>query len=255
MRRPYALVLLAPLVLVLAACGGQTSAGPAAPGNNVGTQLSSAVPASILNLPLTDSTGKTVHLADFSTKVLVISDSMTLCQETCPLDTASIVASSRAVNAAGYGKDVQFLTITVDPERDTPTRLAAYRKLYDGPANWSTLTGSAKDVHRLWKYFGVYWKKVPDGVPAPKDWLTGTPLTFDIEHSDEVFFLHRGTEKFVLDGVPHITGGLIPSKLRSFLSASGRKNVDHPSKLAWTIPQALQVVGWLVGHPMKSPTS
>ena len=47
------------------------------------------------------------------------------------------------------------------------------------PANWALLTGSAADVHRLWKWFGVYWHEVPQkDRPRPRDWLTGKPHLF-----------------------------------------------------------------------------
>lgn len=67
------------------------------------------------------------------------------------------------------------------------------------------LTGSPANVNALWTFFGVWRKKTSDpvGASAPKDWRTGAPLTYDVAHSDEVFFLDkRGHERFVLEGPP-----------------------------------------------------
>jgi cytochrome oxidase Cu insertion factor (SCO1/SenC/PrrC family) len=199
-------------------------------------------------MPLVDSDGRTRHLSDFTGMVLVISDSMTLCQESCPLDTSSVVRAARDVEHAGAGSDVEFLTVTVDPRRDTPHRLAAYRKLYrPAPADWLTLTGSPTDVRALWKAFGVYVKRVPDDSPAPRDWLTGKPLTYDVEHSDEVFFLDKQQhERFIFDGVPHVAGAAsIPRTLYQFMSGEGHRNITHPQGGSWTSKQALDVIGWL----------
>lgn len=240
--------LLFVVLLAVAGCGFGSSGSIAAPGIGVGTQLDGALPAGIANLPLVDSSGHIRHLADFTGKVVVVSDSMSLCQESCPLDTATVVRTARALDAAGLSDDVEFLTITVDPVRDTVPQLAAYRKLYDGPANWLTLTGRPTDVAALWKYFGVYTKKVPDDVPPPTNWRTGKPLTYDIEHSDEVFFLDaRGHERFLLEGMPAVAGpSAIPSKLYKFLSKQGRGNVNHPAAADWTEPQAVGVLSWLL---------
>jgi protein SCO1/2 len=245
-RARWALLALAAGAL-LAGCG---SAGVAAPGQNLGTRVDTAVPRSLLQLPLRDQDGRVRHLAEFAGKVLVVSDAMTLCQETCPLDTAELVQTARQVDAAGRGKDVAFLSITVDPERDTPARLAAYRGLFHHPpANWTLLTGSAADVHRLWKWFGVYWHKVPQKERRrPRDWLTGKPLTYDVTHSDEVFFLRNGRERFVIEGMPHLASGSeIPRRIYRFMSAEGRHNVAHPHPYSWTSAQAARVVRWLLG--------
>jgi cytochrome oxidase Cu insertion factor (SCO1/SenC/PrrC family) len=239
--------LLLVVLLGVAGCGFGSSGPVAAPGQGVGTQLDGAIPAAITDLRLVDSTGHARHLSDFAGKVVVISDSMSLCQESCPLDTATVVRTARAVAAAGLSSKVEFLTVTVDPVRDTVPQLAAYRKLYDGPANWLALTGSPADVQALWKYFGVYTKKVADDVRPPTNWRTGKPLTYDIEHSDEVFFLDaHGHERFILEGMPAVAGrSAIPGKLYKFLSKQGRGNVNHPAAADWTEPQAVSVLSWL----------
>lgn len=240
------LAAVAVLSLLLGGCG---SSAPPPPGRSVGTRLDQPVPTSLLHLPLRDQTGRVRHLADFAGKVLVISDAMTLCQETCPLDTAELVRTARAVDSSGRGSRVAFLSITVDPERDTPRRLAAYRRLFPHPpANWTLLTGSPSDVHALWKWFGVYWHKVPDQKPAPRDWLTGKPLTYDVTHSDEVFFLRAGHERFLLEGRPHVARGSdVPRRLYRFMTARGHHNVHHAEPGSWTSAQAVQVVRWLLG--------
>ena len=95
--------------------------------NQIGTTLDSALPAPLLSLRFRSADGRTVRLADFVGKSVVVSDAMTLCQETCPLDTATLVQTARAEDAAKLGSDEVFLSITVDPGRDTAAQLAAYR--------------------------------------------------------------------------------------------------------------------------------
>ena len=87
-------------------------------------------------------------------------------------------------------------------------------------------------------------------MPAPVDWLTHKPLTYDVEHSDQVLFVdQRGHDRFILDGPAHVRSGSdIPRALYGFLNDQGRRNVTAPAETAWTQEQALQVIGWLAGH-------
>lgn len=252
LRAIAAVAAVSAATLLLAGCGSVP-----APGANVGTQLDQAVPESIMNVPLTDTTGRVRHLSDFAGKVVVISDGMTLCQETCPLDTTTVVQTARRLDAAGLGDKVQFLTITVDPARDTVAQIAAYRKLYEvagRPGNWTVLTGAPDDLKRLWKHFGVYAKKVPQPDPPAKNWRTGQTLSYDIEHSDEVFFLDgKGHERFVLEGPPVVQNKAdVPTVMYHFLSKHGRNNVAHPQPTDWTQAQAVQVLSWLLNKKIGS---
>ena len=113
------------------------------------------VPAWVADLPLTTDTGQVTSLAAWHGQVVVLTDFLTLCQETCPLTTGNLLMMDRAVTAAGLGRRVHFVELTVDPGRDTPSRLRAYRKLIGAPANWSLLTGSPAVIGQIWRYFGV----------------------------------------------------------------------------------------------------
>lgn len=258
-RPPVAVVATLLVVSGLAAGCGSGAAGaasaPTPPSQGVGTRLDAPVAREVLSLPLRDSAGHVRRLADFRGRVLVVSDAMTLCQEACPVDTAGVVQLARDVDKAGLQDKVEFLTVTIDPARDTPARLGAYRRLFAPvPQNWLTLTGSAVDIARLWKSFGVYMHRVPEGKPAATDWLTGKPLTYDVDHSDEVFFLSgQGHERFVLEGLPHVDHGTsVPRRLYRFMDAQGHQNVNDPQDAGWTVPQGLQVLGWLLGRPVGS---
>jgi cytochrome oxidase Cu insertion factor (SCO1/SenC/PrrC family) len=237
------------LAAALAGCSGGSK--PGAPSADVGQELDVVLPHTVsASTLLSTSTGIT-SLKTLQGKVVVVSDMMTLCQETCPLDTADVVAAARAAERAGLGSKIEFLSVTIDPSRDTTTQLAAYRKQFSpAPADWLTVTGTSQTLAQLWKRLGVYIEKVPDTPPAPRNWLTGVPLTYDLTHSDEVFFFDTaGHERFILDGAPHLAAGQsIPPALKTFLDADGRRNLTSPDPDSWTYPQELRVLSWLVGR-------
>lgn len=233
--------------LALAGCGGGGSDALPTPAGDIGTTTDQALPKSVLDLAFTDTAGKKVRLSDYAGKTIVLSDTMTLCQETCPLDTATLVQTARAADASAM-KNVVYLTVTIDPARDTVPQTAAYRRLFSPPpTNWHVLTGSSSTVDTLWSFFGVWRQKTKDAPgTAPKNWRTGKPLTYDVSHSDEVFFIDKhGHERFLLEGPPVAKKNQIPQTVYSFMNAQGHQNLAHPTQTAWTRTQAIAVLRWV----------
>jgi protein SCO1/2 len=246
---------IASAAVLVAGCASG-SARPAAPSAAVGQQLDRPLPNTVLHTTLLDPAGRAVTLSSMHGKIIVLSDMMTLCQETCPLDTVEVVSAARAVQRAGLGDRVVFLSVTVDPARDTRTRIAAYRRLFAPvPADWRVLTGTPAGLAALWKQLGVFVQKAPEGKPAGVDWLTGRPLTYDVTHSDAVFMIDgSGRERFVLLGSPHVAAGAkLPPALRRFLNDEGRANLNHPEATAWTLAGELDALSWLTGHRIAAP--
>jgi protein SCO1/2 len=235
------------VLLVAAVVIGQLSKGSLKPPpESVGTQLDIAMPASIANLPLTDEYGHPTSLAAFHGKTVVLTDFMTLCQEVCPITTAELNEADGTVIKAGLQDKVQFVEITVDPARDTPARLHAYRAFADLHPNFSLLTGTAASLSVLWKSLGVAYEKQPEDNPPAIDWLTGKPLTYDIGHSDVLLYLDAsGAKRYVIDGMANGTTAPLTTGERNFLDAEGRANLTDTQDASWTEPQALQVISWL----------
>ncbi len=186
--------------LLSGACSGPAAA-PGPPSAYLGTIVNNPLPAGIGNLHLTDDAGRTMSLAALHGQIVVLADFLTLCQETCPLTTGNLLDMDRAVTTAGLASQVRFVELTVDPTRDTPSRLAAYRALVAAPPNWLLLTGNTGTVNSIWRYFRVWYQKVQEGTPAGVDWLTGRPLSYDVSHEDALIYLDPASrERFVVVG-------------------------------------------------------
>ena len=95
---------------------------------------------------LTDQDGANFGSADLRGRVWVASFLFTSCTQACPL-LASQLANVRE-RVARHGDNVRIVSISVDPEVDTPERLRAFQERYPGPNNWTLLTGSPDDVRR-----------------------------------------------------------------------------------------------------------
>jgi len=93
---------------------------------------------------LTDQAGKKMDSRELAGKVWVADVIFTTCAGPCPRMTAMMAELQAAVNP---GSPVHFVSITTDPERDTPEVLARYGKRYAAdPARWHFLTGSPAEI-------------------------------------------------------------------------------------------------------------
>lgn len=192
-------------------------------------------------------------LAALRGKTVVLTDFLTLCQEICPLTSANLAAVQKSLTSGGVEKNIVLVEVTVDPVRDTPQRLAAYRKIVGAGPNWLLLTADADTIASLWKWFGVaYQTSAEAGSPAPTDWWTGQPLTFDVGHNDAVFFLDsKGVERYLLTGTPNADGAPVAKPLVGFLNDEGRTNLASPGLNAWTATDVERTLSWLTGSEIS----
>src|SRR5947207_6312360 len=151
----------------------------------VGTALQR--PRPVPPMRLIDSSGKAFPTTQWRGKWVVLAPSLTLCHEVCPMTTAALNQIRQTLDRRGLAKQVAVAEVTVDPWRDTPGRLRAYRGLSN--AGFQLLTGTETEIKRMWKFFGVYYARVPQGKPADVDWMTGRPEIFDVEHTNAVFLI------------------------------------------------------------------
>jgi protein SCO1 len=104
---------------------------------------------------LTALDGRTVALSDFRGKVVVVDFIFTSCTDECPLQTEKL-ASLQSTLGAAFGPRVAFVSISIDPDRDTPQVLAAYAARHHArPQGWSFLTGPPDQIRGISRAYGV----------------------------------------------------------------------------------------------------
>ncbi|MGH6893727.1 MAG: SCO family protein [Dongiaceae bacterium] len=117
---------------------------------------------------LKDAEGRTVHLADFAGKVVVLHFIYASCTDVCPVHSDLIARIQEMVNATPMRDRVQFLSITTDPVRDTAEVLRAFGPAHGLDArNWTFLTSGpeAPDATRaLVQEFGHRFDVTASGV-------------------------------------------------------------------------------------------
>jgi cytochrome oxidase Cu insertion factor (SCO1/SenC/PrrC family) len=96
---------------------------------------------------LVERTGKRSTLSDMRGKIWIADFIYTTCTDTCPMQSA---AMAKLQKKFGHEADLQFVSFSVDPERDTPEVLARYAERFKASADrWLFLTGDKEQIARL----------------------------------------------------------------------------------------------------------
>src|ERR1041385_3062982 len=131
-RQIVVLALLLPALSSLAAPPGAVAA-PHLPDVTVVTESGQRVPFHQL------IDGRTV----------AINFIFTSCPAVCPLMGASFAK----VRSHLGRRDVQLISVSIDPEMDTPARLTAWRNRFGPAGGWTLVTGAKTDIDELLKAF------------------------------------------------------------------------------------------------------
>lgn len=109
---------------------------------------------------LVNEEGQSVRLDSMKGSVTVYDFIFTNCTGICPIMTNNMRALTSKIDDDA---DVRFVSITVDPARDTPAVLADYAKRVRNDSRWTFLTGERDAIIRL----SVDGFKLAAGDPVP----------------------------------------------------------------------------------------
>ena len=118
------------------------------------------------DVSLRDQEGRDVRfLSDvLGHRVAVVNFVYTTCTTICPVSSATVAELQRRLGSRAGG-EVQLVTITTDPARDTPARLKETAARYGAGSGWLWLTGRKGEVDRVLKAFGAYTPNPEDHPP------------------------------------------------------------------------------------------
>ena len=101
----------------------------------------------LIDFTLTNRTGRTVTRADLAGKYLVVNFVFTGCSISCLAVNHRMAEVQEAVTDQD---DVRLVSLTVDPDSDTPERLAKFATQFGADTNrWLFLTGEKRMLHPL----------------------------------------------------------------------------------------------------------
>ncbi|OLE79211.1 MAG: hypothetical protein AUF76_17425 [Acidobacteria bacterium 13_1_20CM_2_65_9] len=90
-------------------------------------------------------------------KIVLVNFMFTSCTTLCPQTTANLVKVEEALGEH-VGRDIRMISVTVDPDTDTPDVLKKFSRRYDTKPGWYFVTGKKKDIELIRRRLGVYDK-------------------------------------------------------------------------------------------------
>lgn len=159
--------LWACLVLLLAACR---------PYQFKGTAYPDGIQAEDFTLVTTE--GLPFRLSDQRGKIVLMFFGFTSCPDVCP---TTLAEARRVLEGLGdEAKNVRFVFITVDPERDTPQRLGQYVSNFH--PDITGLTGMSEKLQQVFDAYGIHAAKAP---------LEDSAAEYTMEHTARIFLVDQ----------------------------------------------------------------
>lgn len=219
-------------VLFLAGCqdkpsgksGGNATSGGDAKSGKRGQRNNAPILGQLPRFSLTDQTGQAFGSDQLYGKVWVVNFMFTRCTATCPIQTAQMAKLAKGLKALPQGGDVRLVSISVDPETDTPEVLAAYARNHKADSRqWKFLTGARAAIWKLSKEgFKLPVQDNPDDKSMPISHASQFVL---VDHQGRIRGYYEGTKDADI------------AKLRRQL---GRVQSER-----MLVPSDLETIGWL----------
>ncbi len=126
---------------------------------------------------LTDQYGEPYRLADQRGKIVLLFFGYAHCPDVCPVTLSNW---ARVEEALAAETDVEFVFVTVDPERDTVERLREHLEIFSD--RFRGLTGTEEQVTPVYENFGIFHEKVS---------ISGSVMGYVVDHTTVMLLLDR----------------------------------------------------------------
>lgn len=152
-------------------------------------------PREARDFTLTDQFGEPISLGSLRGRVVVLTFLYTSCKDVCPLVTSKLRATYELLGDAA--RDVAFLAVTVDPERDTQEQVYRYSQERGMLHRWHFLVGDRAELEPIWEY---YWAGTPPKVTGDAHGSADADEDYTVDHVAPVHLLDRAGRVRVVHG-------------------------------------------------------
>lgn len=114
-------------------------------------------------------------------QVVAINFIFTNCLGACPMITERM-KMARNILGEELGNSIRFISISIDPARDTPAAMKEFKETHKADGNWVFLTGKKENLDNVVKRLGQYYPEVEEhstlviaGNVAEQHWMKIMP--------------------------------------------------------------------------------
>lgn len=141
---------------------------------------------------LKNQNGEEISLQDLRGKIVVMSFMYTGCPTVCPLITTKFLEAANMLGESA-GREVVFIGVTVDPERDTPEAVKTFLESKGMQDKMHFLIGERKELETVWENYNVYVNRSGEG---PDYTVDHTAIVYVIDKNGDLRILYPGLEWF-----------------------------------------------------------
>jgi protein SCO1/2 len=184
-------VMLALVVIVVIAGGVAlltTSGAPHRARSKTYAGLIVTPPKSAPPLQLRNYKGEMVNINQYRGKAVLVTFLYTHCPDVCPLIASNLRVAQNLMGPKESAK-AQVIAVSVDPRGDTPKTVAAFLALHGMTGRMKYLIGSAGELARVWKAWGV--GSVQDA--QQPQFINHSAIIYGISASDKITTVYEGT--------------------------------------------------------------
>jgi protein SCO1 len=132
-------------------------------------------PAAAPDFSLTNTNGQSFQLSKQKGQLILLFFGYTHCPDECPATLA--VMKQLFARLGSQSRRVDFVFVTVDPQRDNPTQIRSFLAKYN--PSFVGLGGSSSELAPVWKAYGVY-QELP---------INSTVSQYQVNHSTQVYLI------------------------------------------------------------------
>ena len=129
-----------------------------APANSAAKKIAAGPRANYFpNVEFFDQDGRAVRFYDniIRGRVVVINMMYTVCSGICPSNTANLLSVQQQLGAR-VGRDIHMVSISLQPEMDSPAALKSYAEKYGVGPGWTFLTGTRAGMEVVRRRLGFF---------------------------------------------------------------------------------------------------
>jgi protein SCO1/2 len=166
--------------------------------STLNTNKEDKTPHFIQSFSLINQHGKKFSDNELKNKIYVADFFFTSCLSSCPKMTDNL---KQVQDAFKNDNNVNIISFTVDPERDTVQRLNGYANHFNINTNkWNFLTGSKKEIYKLARE--SFYVSAGDGDGGPDDFIHSDKLIL-VDKQKQIRGYYTGTEKNDVEQLIH----------------------------------------------------
>ena len=148
-------------------------------------------PKSLAPIKLIGQDGTAFSMANISGKWSFVFFGYTYCPDVCPMTLSMLKAVDKHLDGSGNAEDTQVLFVSVDPERDTPEKLAEYIAFFN--KDFLAATGEKIEIDKFAQQLGAGYIIDPETVPG----------VYEVSHTSAIFLIDPQARLVATFSQPH----------------------------------------------------